>query len=251
MIPAGVAARIRQDPPLHLNIVPGCTPVVFRGNQPGARIATVGINPSIREFLTQHGAEWAGPQRRFETLSSLAIPALRHAEDADIERIVQRSLDYFTGNPYRSWFDPMESLVQELFSASYVDASACHLDIVQWPTRPLWGQLDLSTRRELVAGGIDLLLKQLASNTLQAVYLNGRTVCDVVSGLIPLSVRTARFRGNGASRGFFRGVHRGALVVGCTSNLQVERLRTEHRQDFRDWIVAECRRDLAALTHLT
>lgn len=244
MITPLVAERVRQSPPRHLSILPGSTPVPFRGNQPGAQVATVGINPSVREILTRNGAEWAGTQRRFETLSSLGITTMTGTSDETVERVVQRCLTYFAANPYRSWFDPMEPLVGDLFGAGYDDGSACHLDIVQWPTQPLWGQLAPTTRAELITGGLSLLQEQFSGEALRWVYLNGRTVCEAVGTFVPLSARTARFKERGPVRGFFRGTYGGVHVVGCSSNLQVERLRAGERSEFRAWIVDECRRDL-------
>ncbi|MEO7588667.1 MAG: hypothetical protein ABIS84_11645 [Arachnia sp.] len=205
----------------------------------------MGINPSVREILTRSGAEWAGTQRRFETLSSLGIGSMTGASDETVERVVQRCLTYFMANPYRSWFDPLEPLVDDLFGASYDDGSACHLDIVQWPTQPLWGQLASTTRTELTTSGLALLREQFSGDALQCAYLNGRTVCEAVGTFVPLSARTARFKDRGPVRGFFHGTYEGVHVVGCSSNLQVERLRAGERSEFRTWIVDECRRDLA------
>lgn len=49
-VPADVAARIRRPPEPGHHIMEGSTPVVYFGNQPGARVATLGINPSRGEF---------------------------------------------------------------------------------------------------------------------------------------------------------------------------------------------------------
>ncbi|MDO5735708.1 MAG: hypothetical protein Q4P15_04475 [Propionibacteriaceae bacterium] len=247
MISQGVADLVRRPAPGHLAVLPGCTPVVFRGDQPHARVATIGINPSIREFLTRGDEELAGPQRRFETLSSLGIASLSEATDDMVDQVVQRCLDYFVSNPYRVWFDPMESLVNELFGASYFGSTCCHLDVVQWATRPLWGNLDPSVRSQLVAGGVEFVRPQLSHDSLDAVYLNGRTVCEALATIIPLSARTARFRDTGPPRGFFRGLYDGVAVVGCSANLQVERVRAEDRAAFTAWVIGECRRDLAAI----
>lgn len=250
MSTALVAERLRLPPPYHLAILPGSIPVPFRGNHPGARVATVGINPSVREILARDGSELADAHRRFETLSSLGVPAMTAATDETVARVVQRCLAYFTANPYRPWFDPIAPLVGDLFQASYEAGSACHLDMVQWATQPLWGQLPPATRAELTRGGLGLLREQFREEALQSVYLNGRTVCEAVGTFVPLSARTVRFGNRGPVRGFFRGIHGGVHVVGCSSNLQSERLPARERSHFRAWIVEECRRDLDHVTRV-
>ncbi len=231
----------------HPAILPGSTPVLLRGRQPEARVTTVGINPSIREFLTRGGEELTGGLRRFETLSSLGIASMADATDSMFERIHQRCLEYFQVNPYMEWFSPMEELVRVLAGASYFDGSACHLDLVPWATKPLWGGLDAPSRARLLAAGRPVVAGQLTNVALDVIYLNGRTVCDAVGGFIPLTSRTARFRGEGAQRSFFSGRHHRAFVVGCSSNLQEERLRTADREDFMTWVIDECQRDLHVL----
>lgn len=229
------------------NVLPGSTPVLLRGRQPDARVATVGINPSIREFLSRGGEELTGGLRRFETLSSLGIDSMTDATESMLECVRHRCLEYFQINPYMEWFSPMEDLVRVLTGASYFDGSACHLDLAQWATRPLWSQLSRDARVQLMAAGRPLVAEQLTNAALDIIYLNGRTVCDAVGGFIPLTTRTARFRGEGPQRSFFRGVHNQASVVGCSSNLQEERLRTADREDFMAWVIDECQRDLHVL----
>ncbi len=236
-----------RSTPQHRDVLVDSTPVFFRGHQPSARVATVGINPSVREFFARGGEELTGTRRRFETLSSLRVDSMGDATDAMMEQIQQRCLEYFEVNPYMKWFIPIEAMIHAITGASYFDGSACHLDLVQWATKPLWGQLDRHVREELLSADRAFVAAQLGSGSLDVIYLNGRTVCDAVSGFVPLSSRAARFRGEGTQRHFFRGVHGRALVVGCSSNIQEERLRTADRQDFLAWIVDECRRDLEAL----
>jgi hypothetical protein len=48
---------------------------------------------------------------------------------------------YFQRNPYRRWFDPLDELLRAGVGASFYDGTACHLDLVQWATDPVWGQM--------------------------------------------------------------------------------------------------------------
>lgn len=228
-------------------ILAGSTPVVFRGECSSARVVTVGINPSIREFFTRGGAELDGDLRRFETTASLGVESGGDLSDDMRSRTHRRCLDYFRGNPYLDWFSPMEGLVQDITGASFFDGSAYHLDLVHWATDPLWGQLSRSVRRELLDNDRPAVIDQLARPSLQIIYLNGRTVCEEVAGFVTLSHRPAQFRGQGSTRRFFRGRHGDALVVGCSSNIQEERIKAVDRVGFLQWVVTECRRDLDTL----
>src|SRR5690348_5636215 len=50
----------------------GC-PVPSFGNLSTAKIATLGLNPSNREFVDKNGRELDGVHRRFHTLNSLGL----------------------------------------------------------------------------------------------------------------------------------------------------------------------------------
>lgn len=228
-------------------VLAGSTPVAFRGEVSRAHVVTVGINPSIREFFTRGGAEMDGDFRRFETTASLGVQSLHNLSDVMLSRMRQRCLDYFRQNPYLDWFGPMEGLVRDVTGASFFDGTAYHLDLVHWATAPLWGQLNGSDRRELLDGDRPAVIDQLARASLEIIYLNGRTVCEEVAGFVPLTNRPAHFRGQGSTRRFYRGRHGNALVVGCSSNIQEERISAVDRVEFLQWVATECRRDLNML----
>lgn len=228
-------------------VLAGSTPVPFRGEVSNARVVTVGINPSIREFYTRSGTELGGDLRRFETTASLGVESGVNLSDAMRSRMHQRCLNYFRGNPYLDWFGPMEGLIQDITGASFFDGGAYHLDLVHWATNPLWGQLSGTLRRELLDGDRPAVIDQLARNSLEIIYLNGRTVCEEVASFVTLSHRPAQFRGQGSTRRFFRGWYGDTLVVGCSSNIQEERIRAVDRAEFLQWIATECRLDLDML----
>lgn len=223
------------------------TPVVFRGHQPTARVVSVGINPSIREFYSRSGSELDGDNRRFETTASLGLGSVSEVTQTMGTRMRQRCLSYFEGNPYMDWFAPMELLVRGITGTSFFDGSAYHLDLVHWATDPLWGRLSTGVQRELLLRDRPAVVEQLDSPSLEIIYLNGTTVCDEVSCIVALSTRAAQFRGQGHKRRFYRGRHGKAMVIGCSSNIQEERLKTTDRADFIKWIISECRSDLGAL----
>ena len=61
-------------------IIPWSIPVPSFGDVSAARVATVGINPSNKEFVDEFDRELDGTKRRFPTLTSLG---LREWSDAD------------------------------------------------------------------------------------------------------------------------------------------------------------------------
>lgn len=223
------------------------TPVALRGHQPTARVVSLGINPSIREFYSRNGKELDGDKRRFETVTSLGVGSMDEVTEAMVGRMHERCLAYFERNPYMDWFAPMELLVHGITRSSFFDGSAYHLDLVHTATDPLWGRLGKEARQALLIRDRPVVLEQLDNPSLEIIYLNGKTVCEQVSGFIPLSSRAAQFRGQGARRRFYRGRHGNAVVIGCSSNVQEERLKTADRADFMRWIISECSGDLAAL----
>src|ERR1700722_6144743 len=77
----------------------GC-PVPFFGHLESARLATVGINPSNREFVGPDGSELAGDDRRLPTLGSLGLSSWSQADFVSLRSILQGCRDYFERNPY-------------------------------------------------------------------------------------------------------------------------------------------------------
>ena len=55
------------------NVIPWSSPVISFGDLSRARVATLGLNPSNREFVDDAGIELDGPSRRFPTLRSLKL----------------------------------------------------------------------------------------------------------------------------------------------------------------------------------
>jgi hypothetical protein len=140
-------------------------------------VATLGLNPSRQEFLAPNGRELLGEDRRFETLLSLGITKLGDATDSALHRVFDGCCKYFYRRPYRRWFDQLEAVIWPL-GTSYYDGTACHLDLVQWATDPVWDRLDRSIRRRLLASDGPFLLEQLLQGQVRILLLNGRSVID-------------------------------------------------------------------------
>ena len=214
------------------------SPVLSFGDLRKARIATVGINPSYREFVDEKGEELSGKNRRFHTLRSLNLTTWQDADSRHLEQILDACSSYFRTNPYDRWFRKLEHLVQGAGATFYGDsADACHLDLIPYATAHRWAQVDARRRRELLRIAGDTLGDLLRGTSIELLILNGRQVvghfqevADVAldSEAIPSwalprrnrrNVRGVGFRGEIDSLGGERLGHK-VVVLGYNHNLQ-------------------------------
>jgi hypothetical protein len=78
----------------------------------------------------------------------------------------------------------LDKVLRTGLGVSYYDGSACHLDLVQWATDPVWGKIPSSAAREaLLEDGVPHLRAQLTRENVRLVLLNGRQVIDQVTSL--------------------------------------------------------------------
>jgi hypothetical protein len=135
--------------------------------------------------------------------------------------VVAECNDYFARNPY-SWFSPLEALLSTAAGASYYDRSACHLDLVQWATDPVWGRLaDRAAATLLLEEGWPHLETLLARSNVHLVLLNGATVVEQLqrTGLAGLREVKKIPKGNSTCR-LLAGEGHGISYVGWSTNLQ-------------------------------
>lgn len=175
-------ARLRRPP--RRSSVPASLPVLFFGDLPNARVATVGLNPSHQEYLDRHGNELNGPQRRFETLNSLEATDRPSLSFEHCERAIATMRAYYQpGKPVYSWFRSLDRVTRGM-GASYSLGEVAHLDLVQEATQPTWSKLELDERDRMLAADEPFLQWQLSTFLLDAVVCNGRTVFERVQRLI-------------------------------------------------------------------
>jgi hypothetical protein len=218
-VPEYVERRIRQPKPAGCRILPSSTPVVAFGNPRTSRVATLGLNPSRIEF-TVDGSELEGVARRFETLESLNVRSLEDAPALAIAKVVQRCNGYFQGNPYRRWFDRLEDVLRAV-GASYYDGTACHLDLSQWATDPVWNALDSSIRERLMHDGAAFLIEQLRCEPIELLLLNGRGVINGFVGAVGDQLHQVRGVSDyEAAAAFYAGSFERTRVIGWSTNLQ-------------------------------
>ncbi len=174
-IPQYIIDRIRRTAPEKAAIVPGSTPVVSFGNATSARVATLGLNPSKREFLDKAGLELVGGERRLATHQSLGLVGLTSVSPEKVGAVLAECNGYFNKNPYCPWFDQLEQIIKPS-GFSYYDGSACHLDLVQWATNPTWRHLPVAVREQLIVADAEFLEQQLLNEKFRFILVNGTGV---------------------------------------------------------------------------
>jgi hypothetical protein len=163
-------------------------PVPYFGSLRHSTLATLGINPSNREFVDGTGEELDGDRRRFPTLGSLGLRTWADASSLDVTAIVSACDDYFSGNPYSRWFDTLDAVVRAT-GVSYYSAEnpAAHVDLVPYATHVKWGALRQDHRRALLHSGRDLVASLLRDSTVDLLVLNGASVVrqfEEVAGVV-------------------------------------------------------------------
>lgn len=156
----------------------GC-PVPSFGDLNTARVATLGLNPSNREFVDERGEELQGISRRFHTLRSLGLRTWAEADARHLRLILDSCSFYFCRNPYDTWFRRLDQLVNGT-GASFYDSerSACHLDLIPYATTRKWTDLSQRQRAALFATAADALALLLKDSSVRMLILNGQSVVD-------------------------------------------------------------------------
>lgn len=156
----------------------GC-PVPSFGDLSSSRVATLGLNPSNREFVDESGNELQGKSRRFHTLNSLGLASWSEADARHLRLILESCRAYFLGNPYDRWFRKLDQIVSGT-NASYYDTScqACHLDLIPYATARKWTELTQQQRSSLLAVAGDTLGLLLRDSPVRVLILNGKSVVD-------------------------------------------------------------------------
>lgn len=191
---AALRARLRRLG--HRFTVPGSLPVLCFGALSSARIATIGLNPSDREYSGPDGVLLAGRAQRFATLDSLGARDRSSLTDEQCDEALDWMRRYFEpGNPvYSAYFRHLHEFLTG-FGASLTAGSAVHLDLVQEATSPRWSDLGKFDRTELLDSDLPFLAWQIRAFGFDAVICTGRTVSDHVRQLLDVKpMRTGTLR---------------------------------------------------------
>ncbi len=182
-----VVERAREPLPKLREVVSQSTPVVSFGDPRIALVATLGINPSSNEFIVggRNKNLLAGSEKRLLDRNSLGISNQRGLTEDEAVRVIEACYGYFgpKRKPYE-WFKELQQFVLDPLALSYQNGTACHLDVVQWATDPVWGGIKQNvTTKELLAHDEEFLRYQLTTYKFKYIFLNGGTVLEQVKSL--------------------------------------------------------------------
>lgn len=235
---AGLIRRLLEPEATTANVIPWSSPVPAFGDLTKAKVATVGINPSNREFVDQAGVELEGEERRFHTLRSLGINSWTEATLEHAAKIDQSCVEYFQRNPYDRWFRKLD-FVMAGSDFSYYDnfCHACHVDLSPYATGVKWTALTQSEKASLLKLSKDCLGELLCESPVRILILNGRSVVSYFQQYFAVELphetmpgwELPRASGNDVAGISYQGVIRkigglelptDVLVVGFNHNIQ-------------------------------
>jgi hypothetical protein len=224
------------------NVLHWGSPVPAFGDAATAKVATLGLNPSNREFVDEVGNELEGKQRRFHTLRSLGIKRWQDAKPEHLDKIIFTCKKYFAGNPFDKWFRRLDSVIAGSGASYYPDQllggyAACHLDLIPYATVCKWAELTKAERAELLTLSGDTLGHLLSGSPIQLIILNGQTVVDQFEGVSGIELQKTEMRNwtlprnktSGVSGFAYQGtithihnidLHREVHVLGYNHNIQ-------------------------------
>ena len=154
-------------------------PVPSFGDLSSSQVATLGLNPSNREFVDEVGKELQAASRRFHTLKSLGLASWSEADARHLRLILRTCRAYFDGNPYDRWFKILDQVVAGTKASYYGGVyRACHLDLIPYATARKWTELPARERSLLLAIAGDTLGLLLRDSPVRILILNGRSVVD-------------------------------------------------------------------------
>ena len=173
------------------NVIGWSCPVLSFGSPYYSQVATVGINPSNREFVDEAGRELKGTNRRFHTLESLGLASWLDADARHLSLILDSYRSYFELNPYSGWFRPLEILLSGI-EASYYDSpnTACHFDLIPYATSRKWSDLTSQQQSTLLRIAGNTLGLMVRDSTVELLILNGHAVVKQVESLCHLRFKS-------------------------------------------------------------
>lgn len=238
-----------KSPPIKEYITPGSTPVVAFGNPITAKVATLGINPSSREFLDAKGNLLSEENRRLADFQSLGIKSHSEITGSVAKKVLEESNSYFhRDESVYQWFEPLQKYVLDPAGASFKDSSAAHLDLVQWSTAPVWGAIKDSKARDLlIQDDIRFLGEILRAGSYKVLFMNGSTVVNTMLkfGLVEIEQQGFTPLGKaGKKSALWTGRVKGTdtVCLGWNLNLQHYQTTESNRESLRVWITVQVKK---------
>ncbi|MEE9610652.1 MAG: hypothetical protein V3W19_05335 [Desulfatiglandales bacterium] len=237
------------------SVIPWGCPVPSFGDLLCSTVATVGLNPSNREFVDQTGRELSGQDRRFHTLNSLGLSQWADVDKKHLQLILESCQRYFQNNPYGGWFNKLENLLSGVKASYYIgNIRACHLDLVPYATVCKWTELTPGQRSSLFAVSGNSLGLLLSDSPVKLLVLNGQSVVEQFQKMAGIALKKRAMRSWSLPRnsqpgitGFaYKGValtiagvplKREVLVLGFNHNLQSSfGVTNQVKAAIRQWI---------------
>jgi len=161
-------------------IIPWASPVFVFGDFVNSKIATVGINPSNKEFIDNFGNELNELNRRFCTLKSLGLKTWDEIGDKDLNKLLLSYRNYFFNNPYDAWFKKLDKLLANS-NLSYYSSTfpMCHIDLIPFATKMKWGKLNAIEKNKLISNSEEIVKSFISKTDFKYFILNGRTVLEL------------------------------------------------------------------------
>jgi hypothetical protein len=231
--------RIKLPIPPNLKVTTRSTPVIWFGNYEQAKVCSISINPSDKEFY-RHPPKLDNYVIPDNLLRDNAARLCSREElkkndndpldDNDATKIKEYCNDYFFKNPYKGWFRHFEYFLNKIGSYSYYDGTCVHLDIVQWATTPTWSGLQKGVREKHIINDLPIL-KQLLEKDFEAMFLNGKSVVKIISEYlnIKLSVKTSSI--DNKTLIIYTGEYNRTKVIGWNHPLQRSVLGNSKNKD--------------------
>jgi hypothetical protein len=162
-----------------LELIKWSCPVPSFGNLPTATIATLGLNPSNREFMDADGVEITGNKRRLPTLTYFGLDGWKDAKEEHFHSILDFCFEYFERNPYDSWFKRLDYIISGTsYSYYFPSQKACHLDLIPFATAAKWGNLTPVQQSRLLESNRETLGLLLCASDVRMLLLNGQSVVN-------------------------------------------------------------------------
>lgn len=218
--------------PTSIYVADKSTPVISFGNFEKARIGTLGINPSPKEFFNRDNL-LAPDKKRLIDLESLNLQSHEQITENQAQAVLDGCYNYFNKRPLE-WFDEFEELLN-VKSFSYKDGSASHIDLVQWCTTPEWGKIPSIEQKKLLESDKNFFHWQLENNNMEVIILGGRQVLNQVEAIpeITLELIDTLFYFSGSRKTSFELYKmenfKGRKLLGWSVNLQIMRSSTEEK----------------------
>jgi len=238
------------------NIIKWSTPIPSFGDISTSTVATLGLNPSNREFVDSCGDELHGKERRFHTLGSLGLNNWDNINNQHIDLIDKSCREYFFNNPYDTWFKSLDILMSDL-GVSYYNKdmpTACHLDLVPYATIKKWGRLTTSQQHQLLTFSSSSLATILHNTPICLLILNGASVINGLNSVSTITLTKTempswelpRKNGNNIKGYAYKGelnnllgrkFKKKILVLGFNHNIQSSfGVTNEVKKNIKEWI---------------